>query len=437
VGLALLVAEAARAQARGAVDTVDRIVAVVGKTPILRTHVDEEIFTRARGQQLPPPESAEFRAMRVQVLQELVDLELLYQQALTDTLVKVTDEQVHAAVDEQLRNIRAQYRTDEEWRQELRQSGFQTSDEYRNWLTEKQRRQLVTNEFLNRLRATGKLKPVIPTEREMRAYFDERKAQWQRAEAVTFRQIVVAPLPSAEAKARARQLVDSILAELRRGADFATAARRLSDDPVSRERGGSLGWFRRGVMHPAFEQVAFALRPGIVSDPVETPYGFHLIQVERAQPAEVSARHILIAPEVRPEDLDSARVVAERLRAVLVAGGGRGAEGASFDSLQRVHHDPLEPREMREFPVQQLPQPYAATLAGLAAGEFAPVTQLPGVGEVGGKFAVIQLVERRPAGEPRYEDVRDQIRVELGERLAIRRYLDRLRGGVYAEVREP
>ena len=86
--------------------------------------------------------------------------------------------------------------------------------------------------------------------------------------------------------------------ELRRGADFATAAKRFSQDPGSKDQGGSLNWFRRGVMVPEFERVAFALKPGVVSDPVESPFGFHIIQVERLQPAEVQARHILLVPTI-------------------------------------------------------------------------------------------------------------------------------------------
>ena len=108
--------------------------------------------------------------------------------------------------------------------------------------------------------------------------------------------------------------------ELRRGADFATAARRFSQDPGSKEQGGSLNWFRRGVMVPEFERVAFALKPGVVSDPVESPFGYHIIQVERVQPAEVQARHILLVPDIDSVHVDSARATAESVRAALVAG---------------------------------------------------------------------------------------------------------------------
>lgn len=428
---ALLMGGAAGSPAAGqaaAVDTVDRIVAVVGNTPILTSEIDEELFTRARGRQLPAPGSPEMQRLRRQILEELVDLELLYQQALQDTLVKVSDEQVVSAVDEQIRGVRQQYPSEREWREDIMASGFQSPDEYRRWLTEKQRKQLLSSTLLDILKASGRIRPVIPTERELRAYFEQQRGDQQRPETITFRQIVVAPAPSEEAKARARALADSILVELRRGADFATAARRFSADPGSREQGGSLGWFRRGVMHPAFENMAFRLRPGIVSDPVETPYGYHLIQVERVQPAEVSARHILISPEIRPEDLATARTTAGAVREALLA-------GAPFDTLARRHHDPIEEREVRDLPLDRVTAAYTA-ITGLAPGQTSEVLQLEGPTPERSKFAVVQLVERKAAGELRYEDLRDRIRVQLGDQLALRRYLDQLRGVVYVEIRE-
>jgi len=63
-------------------------------------------------------------------------------------------------------------------------------------------------------------------------------------------------------------------------------ARRFSQDPGSKDQGGELNWFRRGVMVPEFERVAFALRPGIISDPVETAFGYHIIQLDDVRPAK-------------------------------------------------------------------------------------------------------------------------------------------------------
>jgi peptidyl-prolyl cis-trans isomerase SurA len=215
--------------------------------------------------------------------------------------------------------------------------------------------------------------------------------------------------------------------ELRRGADFATAARRFSQDPGSKEQGGSLNWFRRGVMVPEFERVAFSLKPGVVSDPVESPFGYHIIQVERVQPAEVQARHILLVPEIDSAHVDSARALANAVHNAVVA-------GAPFDSLQRLYHDRSAERDADNVPVTKLPESYAKAIGESASGAILPVFTMPGSGGRD-QFVVLQVTSRRPEGAIGYDDVRDRIRDKLGQELAIRRYIDRLRKATYVDIR--
>jgi peptidyl-prolyl cis-trans isomerase SurA len=431
VWAALLWGAALPLAGQGASEATDRIIAIVGNRPILLSEVDEQINARMSSQnQTPPSDTAQLNPLRRQMIQELIDLELLYQIAIVDTTVKVTDEQVNAAVDEQVRNVRRRYQSDQQYRADLAKTGFFSPEEYRRWLTETQRKELIRNQFLDHLRGTGKLKAVIPTDRELRAAFEQQKGKQKRPETVSFKQIVITPKPSAEAKARALAQADSILAELRKGADFATAAKRFSMDPASKEQGGSLGWFRRGQMVTKFEDVAFIMKPGVISNPVETEYGYHLIQVERVQPAEVSARHILIIPELVKADLDTAEVIANRVKAALEA-------GANIDSLTRVYSDPLEEKDVRDLPADKLLPAYAEAFKDIPAGGYTPVFRLESPTDpMRSKFAVAMITDRQQAGDFRYEDVKDRLRGQLGDQMAIRRYLDRLRAASFVDVRE-
>jgi peptidyl-prolyl cis-trans isomerase SurA len=414
--------------ARDTTFVVDRVVAVVGNRPVLASQVDEEIFSRqSQGAKVPTtPEG--LNGVRHQIVSSIIDEELLVQQAQRDTSIKVTDEEIASGVEEQVRKVRSNFTSEVDYRAELKKAGFQTPEEYRRWLTDQQRRAAFQNRLIEKLRTDGKLKPVAPTEKEMRAYFEEQKATLgSRPATVSFRQIVVSPKPSADAKLKAKAQADSIVLELRRGADFATAARRFSQDPGSKDQGGSLNWFRRGVMVPEFERVAFALKPGVVSDPVESPFGYHIIQVERIQPGEVQARHILIVPQVDSVHVESARAIAESVHKAVVG-------GASFDSLQRIYHDRSAERDAESVPVTKLPEAYGKVIGEADSGAVLPVFTMPGAGGRD-QFVVLTVTNRRPEGEVRYEDVRDRIRDQLGQTLAIRRYLDRLRKATYVEIR--
>jgi peptidyl-prolyl cis-trans isomerase SurA len=427
--LSLGAAVPAAAQQQADSSVVDYIVAVVGNRPILRSQVDEQINTLRAQQGEPSPEQR--AALFRELLRTMINTELVVQAAQRDTAIKVTDEEVTQSVDELFRNARRRFQTEEAFRAELQNSGFMTIEEWRSYTAEMQRRRFLEDRFWERLEAAREVKSVPPTDAEIRAQFERvRPTMGKRSEAISFLQIVIPPRPSEAEKTKARALADSILGELRSGADFATAARRFSMDPQSREQGGSLGWIRRGQgWDPRFEQAAFNLRVGQVSNPVETSFGFHLIQVERVQPAELSVRHILIMPEIDSVMADSARQLASEVHRAAMA-------GASFDSLQRLHHERIEEREASQFPVDRLPPAYAAAVREVKEGEIAPMFELEAPGNRS-KFVVLKVTSRIPAGDFRFEDVRDQIRAQLSRELGRERYREKLRQATFVEIREP
>lgn len=408
---------------------VDRVVAVVGDAPILASQVEEEIFTQRAQQGQLPKTLPEFRGLCREVVSDLIDAEVMVQVAQRDTAIKVTDQEIADGVDQQFKNVRQRFTSEIDFRSELAKSGFLTPEEFRRYLTEIQRKAALRNRLIEKLKNDGKLKPVQPTDKEMRAYFDQYQDQLPpRPATVSFRNIVIAAKPSAAARERVRQQADSIVVELRKGADFPTAAKRFSQDPASKEQGGDLGWFRRGQMVTEFESVAFRLKPGVISDPIESPFGYHIVQVLRIQPAEIQARHILLMPEISQTDADSATALATRVAALL-------RDGAPFDSLARLYHDPGEEKEADDVPITQLPEEYKDGMGDADSGQVVPVFTIRKEMGLRRKYVILQVTGRRVAGTIRFEDVKDQIRKKLSDDLGVRHYLDRLKRATYVEVR--
>ena len=414
------------ASARVANIPIDRVVAIVGTQPLLWSDVLTFINQqRAAGLTLPP-DSAGQAAFARDALNQLIDEEILVQKA-HEMKVEVTEGDVNRTVDEQIKRVRDQFKTEEEYKTELRNAGFGTPDEYRRTLyTQFYRRSLQQRVFPD-LQKTAHARNVSEAEVEQ-AFLKNKELLNKQPATVTFRQIVVAPKPTAEQKARARAKAESLLVEIRKGGDFEQIAKRESMDQASKATGGDLGWNRRGAMVPQFERMMFALNPGQISPVVETAFGYHIIRVDRVQAAEVHAHHILIMPEIDSADVTRARVQADSI-------GKAWREGANFDSLVAKFHDPAEEKGiLQPFVRDSLPASYGTAIAGKKAGDITDAFELKGPSGAS-KFAVVQLVTVNEAGQYVESEVRDRIRQQLIAERATRQLLDDLRKHTYVAIR--
>lgn len=121
-----------------------------------------------------------------------------------------------------------------------------------------------------------------PTSDDIQAYYTNHIDSFQRQEQARARHILfkVSATASTEQEAQARERAAGVVAALKNGEDFAALAKQHSEDTATAEQGGDLGLFPRGQMVPAFEEAAFSLPLGQVSDPIRTPYGWHVLRVE-------------------------------------------------------------------------------------------------------------------------------------------------------------
>jgi peptidyl-prolyl cis-trans isomerase SurA len=397
---------------------------------VLVSEVMAEV-NRARAAGAKVESAKDLARLEKEVLEQLIDAELLVQKAKAEK-VAINDVDVQNAVDDTEKRIRTQFRSESEFRTALKEAGMGSLEEWRKLQSEQVRRSKLQQGIMQKLQRDGKVTAVNVTDAEITEAFNTYKDRLPRKEArVGLRQIVLATKPSEEAKKRARAKIDSLRAELEKHPeDFENIAKRESMDPGSKELGGDLGWNRRGRMVPEFDRMMFALNPGVISPVVETTFGFHIIRVDRVQPAEVKARHILIRPSVDSADESRTKALADSVVAAWRKGG-------SFDSLSVKYHDEAggEDKTIPEYPRSELPEAYRNALEGATLNQILDPFPIPDPGSGVNKFVVAQVTFLDEAGEFTLAEYRDKIRDQLSEERKMRRLIDTLKKQTYVSVR--
>src|SRR5687768_13951 len=133
------------------------------------------------------------------------------------------------------------------------------------------------------------------TDDEIRRYFNEHRDDFAKRQGRAVLSLIAIPRPiTAGDSAATRQRAVALRDEILRGVPFDSVARRESSDSLSAAQGGLLGTVARGAFVPEFERIAFALRPGELSQPALSPFGYHLIKVDEKKGDSITVRHILL-----------------------------------------------------------------------------------------------------------------------------------------------
>ena len=207
-----------------------------------------------------------YKQLREKALDALIDKELLWQEAVKRGVV-ISD----ADVQNQVAQTRQAIGGPEVFARRLEDAGFDEAS-----FSEYTRRELAAQQVFAELVQMGK-----PDEKQVRAFYEEHRADMSRPEEIQARHILIKVPQGADAATveAARLRLIEMRAKISQGEDFASVARAGSED-ASASVGGDLGSFPRGRMMPEFEAAAFALAPGDVSEPVRTPLGWHLIYLQ-------------------------------------------------------------------------------------------------------------------------------------------------------------
>ena len=255
---------------------------------------------------------------------------------------------------------------------------------------------------------------VTVTDKEIQSFYEYNLASYSQPHQVKARHILfeLAEDAAKEADQEVRKAAEAVLAKVRKGEDFAGLAAQHSSCP-SKSKGGDLGYFEKGRMTPAFEEVAFNLKKGEISDLVRTPFGYHIIQVEDIKEARTQSLE-----EVRDQIVDSLTMSAASELAH--EKGLSIVDQMPYDIELSVYakQQGVEAKESSFFPKTEPvsgivgSERITENLFALDKGETTDLIEL------GGKFFIFQVVEAKESYLPELKDVAEKVKENYTNYLA-------------------
>jgi peptidyl-prolyl cis-trans isomerase SurA len=397
-------------------EVLDKIVAKVGTEVILLSDVQKQMTQMQSANALPKGAGA------MDVLEQMIVNRLIVQKA-KEMGITVDNSRIKTAAEQYIRQIRSRFATEAEYLRELRNMKLTPSDlmkYYTDLLLENAlSEQLIEREISSK---------VFVPEADIKKFYDATKdtmavkpISWEIG--LIMREIK----PSPETEAEMLNSMKAILQRLNTGEDFGTIAKEVSDCP-SKEAGGDLGFFRRGQMVEPFENAAFELKVGEISDVVRTQFGFHIIKVDAIRGNEISARHILKMLQATAVDTLRETEIMNNIRAQFQA-------GKSFAELADQWSDDRESAAeggiIGEFTETELPELFATTLRALPVGGITEVLSHEGM------LYIFYKGKELPQRIFTYDEVKEQIKnylLRIKQIEAYEAWVEQLKRESYVEI---
>ena len=271
---------------------IDKTVATVGGETILLSDLEAEVQQRrAYGM-------GSDRDARCEVLEAMMESKIFLMQARIDSLT-VNSDMVEGNMAQRIDWFRTQLGGDEEMEKYFGKPLYKLRQEWKKALEE----QSLTEQA--RFQVADKIPEVTPY--DVKTYMDTTAKEDLPVVPQKYQLSQICIYPDREAAAVAvKEKLLSLRERIMNGERFATLARIYSEDPGSSRRGGELGMASKSIFWPAFSDAAMALKPGVISQIVETPDGFHIIEVLEKKGDMFNARHILLKPQYTADDREKA-----------------------------------------------------------------------------------------------------------------------------------
>jgi len=398
----------------------DRIVAVVDKNPILESDIEEafqffKLITPEMGKE-------EEKEVRKRILKELIDNELILYEAKKDTTIKVSRDEVKDFIEKEINRLKSEI-GDSAFKAELSKEGITEED-----LKEKYYDQVERNLYIQKYIAKY-ISPKIQINPEEIEKFYKRYMDSipEIPEGFELAHIFVPIRPSGRIIEEAKAKTEVIYRELKTGGDFGYLALKYSDDRISAEKGGDIGYIQKGIFPPQVEEKIFSLKEGEVTEPIQGDLGFFIFQIVEKQRDKVHLRQIVVATLPSKED---------SLRAKKIAGEAfKYAKEKGFDeAVERYSEDPLT-KERKGYlgfvPASNLKEEVKRALLNAGDGDVVGPFYL----DFG--YHVFKRVSYKKGGKPSFDEVKFQlqnllIQKKIQEKLKER--AEEIKKKVYVEI---
>ncbi|HHL74021.1 MAG TPA: hypothetical protein ENJ29_16035 [Bacteroidetes bacterium] len=375
-------------------DVIDRIVAIVDENIILQSELNQFAYTYAVQSKIDISKNPEaFAALREKILDELIIQKVLLVKAKEDS-IEVDARQIDSMLDEQIKGMVRQVGSEKKLEDELGMSMRKIRNRFREQIEE---RALVEN------LKSKKLATISVGKGEIEEFYKTMKDSLPRVEeSVNLSHILVSVSAGGDAREKALAKIKEVQQKLEAGEPFEKLAQEYSDDP-SGSRGGDLGFIQRGDLVVPYEEAAFALEIGQISDIVETEFGFHIIKLEDRLGEKIRTRHILVQVPITDEDEKRTLAFLDSLRSAILAGEISFTDAAkkySEDETTREQGGNLGWFEIRQI---QLPE-FKQVAETLEVGDISH----PIKGQVG--YHLVRLNDKKAAREISFDEDYEQLK---------------------------
>ena len=401
--------------------TIDKSIAVVGNELITVSDLENEIrMMHAQGQ-------SSDRLTRCTVLENMMQSKLFLMQARLDSLT-VNADMVEANLNEQMARVRTALGGDEQAEAYFGKSLYQLRKE---WKEQLQDNSLIQQEQSEIAKSIPELTPY-----DVKQYLDTVDVDNLPVIPIKYKMSQICIYPDREkAKMECKERLLALRERIMNGEKFTTLARLYSEDPGSSRKGGELGMASKDIFWPAFSDAAMSLKPGVISQIVETPDGFHIIQIIEKKGDMFNARHILLKPKYTDEDQENAFKKLDSLKTVIEKGEAKFETIAFYrseDPATRTNGGQMADPHTGSayFEIDQIkPEDYAA-VKNLKPGEISePIVSRDNEGRDGNLvYKIVRLdkiVDAHPASfENDYTELLEGVR-RLKQQEAIDQFIDK------------